>query len=89
LALNVDIVRSKDFNLNLTATYNFNKNNIDELSEDALADTHTGWGSSMRLPYYDYIIRKGQPVGVIQGFKSADTMLFPTLIMMRQAGPIR
>ncbi len=71
LALNVDIVRSKDFNLNLTATYNFNKNNIDELSEDALADTHTGWGSSMRLPYYDYIIRKGQPVGVIQGFKSA------------------
>jgi len=71
LALGVDIIRTKDFNLNINATYNFNKNNVDEISDDALADTHTGWGSSMRKPYYDYIIRKGQPVGLIQGFKSA------------------
>lgn len=71
LALNFDIVRTKDFNFNITATYNFNQNNIDQLNEEALADTHTGWGSSMRLPYYDYIIRQGQPVGLIQGFKSA------------------
>lgn len=71
VALGVDLVRSKDFNLTLNATYNFNKNNIDELSDNALADTHTGWGSSMRVPYYDYIIRKGEPVGLIQGFKSA------------------
>ena len=35
-----------------------------------MADTHTGWGSTMRKPYYDYIIREGQPVGLIQGFKS-------------------
>lgn len=71
LALNVDIIRSKDFNLSLSATYNFNRNNIDKLLDNALADTHTNWGSSMRLPYYDYIIRKGQPVGIIQGFKAA------------------
>lgn len=71
LALGVDLIRTKDFNLNVNATYNFNKNNVDEISDNALADTHTGWGSSMRKPYYDYIIRKGQPVGLIQGFKSA------------------
>lgn len=70
LALGLDIVRTKDFSLNINATYNFNKNNIDKLNENALADTHTGWGSSMRKPNYDYIIRKGQSVGLIQGFKS-------------------
>ncbi len=70
LAVNVDLVRKKDFNLNFSASYNYNKNNIDELSDDALADTHTGWGSSMRIPYYDYIIREGKPVGLVQGFKA-------------------
>lgn len=70
LAINVDLVHKKDFTLNLTATYNYNHNNIDKLAANALADTHTGWGSSLSLPYYDYVIRQGQPVGVIQGFKS-------------------
>lgn len=70
LALGVDLIRAKDFNLSLNATYNYNKNNVDKLNDDALADTATGWGSSMRKPSYDYIIREGQPVGVIQGFKS-------------------
>lgn len=70
LALNIDLIRKKDFNLNVTASYNYNHNNIDKLSDEALADTHTGWGSSMRVPYYDYVIRKGEPVGLIQGFKA-------------------
>ena len=70
LAINADLVRTKDFSLDVTATYNFNHNNIDKLNDDALADTHTGWGSTMRVPYYDYVIRKGKPVGLIQGFKS-------------------
>ncbi len=71
LALFYEIVRTKDFNLSFNATYNYNKNNIDELYDDVLADTHTNWGSSMRQPYYDYIIRVDQPVGLIQGFQSA------------------
>ena len=70
LALNYEIVRTKDFNLNFGMTYNFNKNNIDELFDGVLADTHTNWGSTTRLPNYDYVIRKGNPVGLIQGFKS-------------------
>jgi TonB-linked SusC/RagA family outer membrane protein len=70
LALGADLIRSKAFNLSFSLTHNYNKNNIDELSEDALADTHTGWGSSMSKPFYDYVIRKGNPVGLIQGFQS-------------------
>lgn len=69
LSIFYEIIRSKDFNLSFNATYNYNKNNIDELYDNVLADTHTGWGSSMRQPYYDYIIRVDNPVGVIQGFK--------------------
>jgi hypothetical protein len=29
------------------------------------------WGSTMAVPGYDYIIRVGQPVGLIQGFQAA------------------
>ena len=71
LSVFYEVIRSKDFNLSVNATYNYNKNNIDELAENVIADTHTGWGSSMLKPYYDYIIREGQPVGTIQGYKSA------------------
>jgi TonB-linked SusC/RagA family outer membrane protein len=71
LSLGADLIHTKDFNLNFGLTYNFNKNNIDKLTDAALADVHTGWGSSMRVPNYDYIIRVDNPVGIIQGFKSA------------------
>ena len=71
LAIFYEIIRKKDFNLSFNATYNYNKNNIDELYDDVLADTHTNWGSSMRQPFYDYVIRVDQPVGLIQGFESA------------------
>ena len=70
LSLAVDIIKKKDFNLNFNMTYNYNKNNVEELNDKALADTHTGWGSTMRLPYYDYIIRVGEPVGTINGYNS-------------------
>lgn len=71
IALNYSIIQNKNFNLDFGLSYNYNKNNIDELFDNVLADTHTGWGSTMRLPYYDYVIRVGNPVGLIQGFKSA------------------
>lgn len=68
LSLGVDFVRSDNFNLSLNATYNYNSNKIDEINADVNASAHTGWGSSMRLPNYDYIVEVGRPVGVIQGF---------------------
>lgn len=71
LSLGADLVRTKDFNLSINATYNFNSNNIEKINADVNASAHTGWGSSMRLPNYDYIVEVGRPVGVIQGFRSA------------------
>lgn len=71
LALGYDFIRSKNFNLGINLTYNYNHNNVDKIAENVMADTATGWGSSMRKPAYDYIIREGESVGVIQGFKSA------------------
>ena len=66
-----EIIRSKDFNLSVNATYNYNKNNVEKVVEGVNADTNTNWGSSMKRPYNDYIIREGEPVGTIYGYKSA------------------
>ena len=66
-----EIIRSKDFNLSVNATYNYNKNNVEKVVEGVNADTNTNWGSSMKRPYNDYIIREGEPVGTIWGYKSA------------------
>lgn len=71
LSLSADLVRSKDFRLNLGLTYNYNVNNVDKILANVTADTHTGWGSSMRIPYYDYAIREGYPVGLVMGLESA------------------
>ena len=71
LSLNYEIVRQKDWNLSFGMTYNFNKNKVDKLQEGVLASAHTGWGSSMRVPQYDYIVQEGEPVGLVQGMQSA------------------
>ncbi len=68
IGIGVDIVRKKNFNLSLNITHSYNKNKIEDLNENALADAHTGWGSTARYPYYDYVIRKGQPVGTVMGY---------------------
>lgn len=68
IALGADLVRKKDFNLSLNVTYSYNKNNIEAIEENALADAHTNWGSTARFPNYDYVIRVGQPVGTVMGF---------------------
>ncbi len=70
IALGADLIRKKDFNLSLNVTYSYNKNTIEELAEGVLADVHTNWGSSMRKPDKDYIIRTGQALGFVQGFIS-------------------
>ncbi len=70
LSLAADLIRTKDFNLRFGATYNYNKNNVEELLDGVQCDVAQGWGSTMRRPTYDYIIRVGEPVGLINGYKS-------------------
>ncbi|MDB0798531.1 TonB-dependent receptor [Phocaeicola vulgatus] len=70
LSLNYNIVRSNKFNLTLTATYNYNKNNVDELMDGTDIMYKSGWGSTPQQPNYDYILREGKPVGLIHGYVS-------------------
>lgn len=70
IALAYDIIRTKDWQLGVNLNYNYNYNNVEELLKGVNADTHTNWGSTMRIPTYDYIIREGEPIGTIQGYKS-------------------
>ena len=69
VALNYDIIRTKDFSLSVSGTYNYNKNNIDELSDAVTGQYSSKWASSATQPTYDYAFRVGSPVGVIRGYK--------------------
>ncbi len=68
LALNYDIYRTKDFDINMSLTYNYNHNNIDELNENVSTLYSTNWASSSLRPSDDYEFRVGEPVGLVRGF---------------------
>lgn len=68
IALNYDILRTKDFTLGVSATYNYNHNNIDELADNIIAQYGSQWASSATTPTYDYEFREGKPVGLIRGY---------------------
>ncbi len=68
-AINANIIRTKDFELTASATYNYNKNNIDELKEGVTTLYGSTWGSSDQVPQLDYEYIVGQPVGTVRGFK--------------------
>ena len=68
IALNYDILRTKDFTFGVSATYNYNHNNIDELADNIIAQYGSQWASSATTPTYDYEFREGKPVGLIRGY---------------------
>ncbi|MCI6617610.1 MAG: TonB-dependent receptor [Prevotella sp.] len=70
LAINAALVRSKNFNLNLNATYNLNFNNVDELADHRDILYGSGWGSSALMPALDYMLTEGRPVGLVRGYTS-------------------
>lgn len=70
VSLSGEIISTKDFSLSANLTYAYNRNMIEELPEGINADSHTNWGSTMRKPQYDYIIRQGMPLGLVSGYVS-------------------
>lgn len=70
LSFLAELIKKRDFQLAMNLNYSYNRNNIDHINSDANADVHTGWGSSMQVPQWDYIIREGNPVGIVQGYVS-------------------
>ena len=71
-AFNYNIIRTKDLNLKVGLIYNYNVNKIDELIDgvNASADARQVWGSTLARPTNDYLVKEGEPVGLVQGFQS-------------------
>ena len=68
IALSYDIIRKKDFNLSVSATYNYNKNRIDELADNVTTEYASNWNSSSTQPSYDYGFYEGESVGLVRGY---------------------
>jgi TonB-linked SusC/RagA family outer membrane protein len=69
LAIGGDVLRSQDFNLNVSFNININKGRVDELAPGVNGLYKTQWGSSMTQPNTgDYILIVGKPVGQVRGY---------------------
>src|SRR5574344_58840 len=70
LGLTAELVNTRDWGLSVNFNYSYNKNNVDAITANATVDYRTGWNSSMGYPAYDYVVRVGQPLGLVNGYKS-------------------
>lgn len=66
LSLSGVIFKNKDWNVSAGFNINFNKNNVDELSEGITGIYGTSW-VSQNNPSNDYILKVGSPVGLVRG----------------------
>ena len=71
LALNYNILRKKDVDLSVGITYNYNVNKVESVPADANMDGVMRFASSAMNPAKPYIIKEGEPVGLITGYKAA------------------
>jgi len=70
LSVNYDIIRNKDFYLNVGAIYNYNRNNLDKMENADQYEYSSYWASSATIPVNDWTFEVGRPIGLIRGFKS-------------------
>ncbi len=66
-SLNGTILRNRDWNITAGFNINFNKNKIDELSDNVTGTYDTNWASASGYVDYDYVLEEGKAVGQIQG----------------------
>jgi len=67
ISLQGTVLRNNDWTITAGANINFNRNNIDELSDKVSGSYTTKWASSETYVDYDYMIKEGSPVGLIRG----------------------
>ena len=72
LAFNYHIIHKKDFNLNVGLIYNYNVNRVESVPAGANMDGQMKFSntSSTTNPSKPYIIREGEPVGLIIGYQA-------------------
>lgn len=69
VSLGADLVRQDDFTLSINATYNYNKNNIEQLADGILTDYGTDWNSSSTYPRQEFKFQEGVPLGTVFGYE--------------------
>lgn len=67
LSLSGVLFRNKDWNITAGFNINFNKNNVDKLSDDVSGLYGTKWAGSTH-PENDYILKEGSPIGIVRGY---------------------
>ncbi|PTQ95783.1 TonB-linked SusC/RagA family outer membrane protein [Mucilaginibacter yixingensis] len=68
ISLSGTIFKSKDWRVSASGNINFNKNNVDQLAPSVTGLYGTSWASSASYPTQDYVLKVGNPVGLVRGF---------------------
>ena len=72
LTLNAAIIQKKNFTLNANFNIGFDKSNVDDIANGLDQMTFpSGWASTDNKNQQDYIVRVGDPIGLIYGWKNA------------------
>ena len=72
LTLNAAIIQKKNFTLNANFNIGFDKSNVKSLAEGISQMTFpSGWASTDNKNQQDYIVRVGDPIGLVYGWKTA------------------
>lgn len=61
------LLKNTNWNITAGANINFNKGNVDRLAPNVTGLYGTAWASSSTYPTADYVLKVGQPVGIVRG----------------------
>ena len=69
ITVNANIINKKNFSLDANFNIGFNKSNVDKLANGLTQMTFaSGWAGTDNINQEDYIIKVGEPVGLIYGW---------------------
>lgn len=71
ISINADIIKTDDFRFNVGLIHNYNRNNLDEMKDADQYLYTSNWASSASKPVNDWMLKEGEPIGLVRGFKSA------------------
>ncbi len=72
VSLNAAIVQKKNFTLNANFNIGFDKSNVEKIADGLSQMTFpSGWAGTDSKNQTDYIVREGDPIGLIYGWKNA------------------
>ena len=72
LNLNGVILQKKNFSLNANFNIGFDRSNVEKVTDELTQMTFaSGWAGTDNKNQMDYIVKKGEPIGLIYGWKNA------------------